>query len=150
MKKNELQNAFNNSNYQRAAELQYSLIPNLEKKITEITEQAKHHELISETVSSDQIAEIVSKWTHIPVTKLQADREKITPPKKDELAKRVIGQDHALKLVSEAIIRQRAGIKDMNKPIGSFMFLGPTGVGKTEVASLAENLFDDESHIVRI
>ena len=151
IKKNELQNTFNNSNYQRAAELQYSLIPELEKKITEMTEQAKNHELISETVSSDQIAEIVSKWTHIPVTKLlQADREKLLHLQ-DEMSKRVIGQDHALKLVSEAIIRQRAGIKDMNRPIGSFMFLGPTGVGKTEVArSLAENLFDDETHIIRL
>ena len=150
-KKNELQNAFNNQNYEHAAQLQYALIPELEKEILAQTELTKAHQLISESVTSDQIAEIVSKWTHIPVTKLlQADRDKLLNLK-NELNKRVIGQDHALKLVSEAIIRQRAGIKDDRKPIGSFLFLGPTGVGKTEVAkALALNLFDDESHIIRL
>ncbi|MFA5720048.1 MAG: AAA family ATPase [Acholeplasmataceae bacterium] len=150
-KKNDLQNAFNNQNYEHAAKLQYQTIPELEKEILKLSEQTKTHTLISESVNSDQIAMIVSKWTHIPVTKLmQADREKLIHLK-DELNKRVIGQDHALKLVSEAIIRQRSGIKDDKKPIGSFLFLGPTGVGKTEVSkALAYNLFDDESHIIRL
>ncbi len=150
-KKQELQNAFNNQNYEAAAKLQYSLIPNLEKEIKALSLELKNHTLISESVTEDQIREIVSKWTHIPITKLmQADRDKLINLQ-DELNKRVIGQDHALKLVSEAIIRQRAGIKDDKKPIGSFLFLGPTGVGKTEVAkALAYNLFDDESQIVRI
>jgi ATP-dependent Clp protease ATP-binding subunit ClpB len=150
-KKQELQNAFNNQNYEVAAKLQYSLIPNLEKEIKTLSLELKNHTLISESVTEDQIREIVSKWTHIPITKLmQADRDKLINLQ-DELNKRVIGQDHALKLVSEAIIRQRAGIKDDKKPIGSFLFLGPTGVGKTEVAkALAYNLFDDESQIVRI
>lgn len=148
--KNQLQNAFNQSDYSKAAELQYSKIPKLEKQIEEKTNNTQER-MISEVVSEDNIAEIISKWTHIPVEKLvQADRDKLLHLK-EQMSLRVIGQDHALKLISDAIIRQRAGIKDANKPIGSFMFLGPTGVGKTEVArSLAENLFDDESHIVRI
>ncbi|MDX9808130.1 MAG: AAA family ATPase [Acholeplasma sp.] len=148
--KNQLQNAFNQSDYSKAAELQYSKIPKLEKQIEEKTNTTQER-MISEVVTEDNIAEIISKWTHIPVEKLvQADRDKLLHLK-EQMSLRVIGQDHALKLISDAIIRQRAGIKDANKPIGSFMFLGPTGVGKTEVArSLAENLFDDESHIVRI
>lgn len=148
--KTQLQNAFNQSDYSKAAELQYSKIPQLEKQIEEKTHNNQQR-MISEVVSEDNIAEIISKWTHIPVEKLvQADRDKLLGLK-EHMALRVIGQDHALKLISDAIIRQRAGIKDAHKPIGSFMFLGPTGVGKTEVArSLAENLFDDESHIVRI
>lgn len=148
--KNQLQNAFNQSDYSKAAELQYSKIPKLEKQIEEKTNNTQER-MISEVVTEDNIAEIISKWTHIPVEKLvQADRDKLLHLK-EQMSLRVIGQDHALKLISDAIIRQRAGIKDANKPIGSFMFLGPTGVGKTEVArSLAENLFDDESHIVRI
>ncbi|MGI6782374.1 MAG: ATP-dependent Clp protease ATP-binding subunit [Acholeplasmataceae bacterium] len=150
-KRNELQNALNNYDYEKAARLQYSVIPNLEKEIKSLTEDTKEHTLISETVTSDQIAVIVSKWTHIPVTKLmQADRDKLINLK-SELQKRVIGQDHALELVSEAIIRQRSGIKNDKKPIGTFLFLGPTGVGKTEVAkALAFNLFDDENQIIRI
>lgn len=148
--KTQLQNAFNQSDYSKAAELQYSKIPQLEKQIEEKTHNNQQR-MISEVVSEDNIAEIISKWTHIPVEKLvQADRDKLLGLK-EHMALRVIGQDYALKLISDAIIRQRAGIKDAHKPIGSFMFLGPTGVGKTEVArSLAENLFDDESHIVRI
>ncbi|NLN50653.1 MAG: AAA domain-containing protein [Acholeplasmataceae bacterium] len=150
-KKVELQNAFNSYDYENAAKLQYSIIPELEAKIVNFTESSKNHKLISETVDEDQIATIVSNWTHIPVGKLlQGDIEKLLQLQ-SEMQKRVIGQDHAIKLVSEAIIRQRAGIKDANKPIGSFMFLGPTGVGKTEVArSLAQSLFDDETHIVRL
>ena len=146
----ELQNAYNNSDYSKAAELQYSQIPKIETEINEI-KSASHHELISETVSEENIAEVVSKWTHIPVSKLmQGDREKLINLDQ-ELKKRVIGQDEAITLVSDAIIRQRAGIKNENRPIGSFMFLGPTGVGKTELAkSLAENLFSNENQIVRI
>ena len=145
-----LQNALNDSNYSVAAELQYSKIPKLEKEIETLT-LPNEHRMLSEVVTDENIAEIVSKWTHIPIEKLvQADRDKLIHLE-DALKERVIGQDHALKLISDAIIRQRAGIKDMNRPIGSFMFLGPTGVGKTEVArALAENLFDDEHHIVRI
>lgn len=149
--KTDLQNAFNKSDYSKAAELQYSKIPELEKAI--ITESEKHqgHQLISEVVTEDIIAEIVSKWTGIPVAKLlQGDKEKLLHLA-DNLKLRVIGQDNAIELISDAIIRQRAGIKDERRPIGSFMFLGPTGVGKTEVAkSLAEQLFASESHIVRI
>ncbi len=149
-KKTELQNAFNNSDYSKAAQLQYSTIPELEKKINTLTDTS-NHKLISETVTENDIADIVSKWTKIPVSKLmEGDREKLMHLA-DELKKRVIGQDNAIKLISDAIIRQRAGIKDEFRPIGSFMFLGPTGVGKTEVAkSLAEQLFATEHQIVRI
>ena len=148
--KNDLQNAFNRSDYSKAAELQYSVIPKLEKEITDLT-HANDHELISETVTEEDIAEVVSKWTHIPVSKLmQGDREKLIGLA-DELKKRVIGQDEAIDLISNAILRQRAGIKNEYRPIGSFMFLGPTGVGKTEVAkALAEQLFSSEHQIIRI
>ncbi len=149
--KNKLQSSYNEGNFEKAAELQYSKIPELEKEINTLTNKNEENKLIRETVTEDLIAEIVSKWTKIPVTKLlSGDREKLKNLE-SLLKKRVIGQDHALKLVSDAIIRQRAGIKDPNRPIGSFMFLGPTGVGKTEVArSLADILFDSESHIIRI
>ena len=148
----DLQNAFNDNNYQKAAELQYSKIPELEKKINEMSEEgSKEGKLLTEVVSEESIAEIVSKWTHIPITKLMSgDKEKLLHLE-ETLKNRVIGQDHAIRLISDAIIRQRAGIKDENRPIGSFMFLGPTGVGKTEVArSLAEALFDSEHQIIRI
>ena len=146
----DLQNALNQSDYSRAAELQYSKIPALEKKINDAA-NPEGHRLISEVVTDAQIAEIVAKWTKIPVTKLlQGDRDKLIHLEA-ELKKRVIGQDDAVKLVADAIIRQRAGIKNEFRPIGSFMFLGPTGVGKTEVAkALAEQLFASESQIVRI
>jgi len=136
-------------NYNKAAELQYSTIPTLEKEINTIKND--EDKILSEVVDEDKVTEVIAKWTNIPVAKLmQGDREKLLGLK-DTLAKRVIGQDEALTLVSEAIIRQRAGIKDQNRPIGSFLCLGPTGVGKTEVArSLAEALFDSESHIIRI
>lgn len=149
--KNQLTTAYNDGNYQLAAELQYSKIPTLEKEIATLSEKDHERKLLTEVVTDESIAEIVSKWTHIPVTKLvSGDIEKLRHLE-DNLKKRVIGQDHALKLISDAIIRQRAGIKDPNKPIGSFLFLGPTGVGKTEVArSLADQLFDDETHMVRI
>ncbi|MDD3712373.1 MAG: AAA family ATPase, partial [Candidatus Izemoplasmatales bacterium] len=146
----QLQNAYNNSDYSKAAELQYAKIPELEKTIAELSDNANHR-LISETVKEENIAEVVSKWTHIPVAKLvQGDRDKLIHLA-EELKKRVIGQDQAIELVSDAIIRQRAGIKNTDRPIGSFMFLGPTGVGKTELAkSLAEQLFANENQIVRI
>lgn len=148
--KNDLQNAFNDSNYSKAAELQYSTIPKLEKEIQTLTNET-NHKLISESVNEEDIAEVVAKWTGIPVTKLmEGDKEKLTHL--DEFLKeRVIGQDEAISLVSDAIIRQRAGIKNEDRPIGSFMFLGPTGVGKTELAkALAEQLFASEKQIVRI
>jgi ATP-dependent Clp protease ATP-binding subunit ClpB len=148
----DLQSAFNDSNYQKAAELQYSKIPALEKEIVDLTAQSQQEgKLLTEVVTEESIAEIVSKWTQIPVTKLMSgDKEKLLHLE-ETLRKRVIGQDHAIRLISDAIIRQRAGIKDENRPIGSFLFLGPTGVGKTEVArSLAEALFDSEHQIVRI
>ena len=146
----ELENCLQQGNYNKAAELQYSTIPSLEKQIKEM-ENSSTEKILSEIVDEDKVAEIIAKWTNIPVSKLmQGDREKLLSLK-ETLQKRVIGQDEALELVSNAIIRQRAGIKDQNKPIGSFMCLGPTGVGKTEVArSLAEALFDSESHIIRI
>lgn len=150
--RNDLQNAFNDNNYQKAAELQYSKIPQLEKEINQMTlENQQDGKLLTEVVSEESIAEIVSKWTQIPVTKLMSgDKEKLLHLE-ETLKNRVIGQDHALRLISDAIIRQRAGIKDENRPIGSFLFLGPTGVGKTEVArSLADALFDSEHQIVRI
>ena len=150
--RNDLQNAFNDSNYQKAAELQYSKIPALEKLIQDLSvETQAEGKLLTEIVTEESIAEIVSKWTQIPVSKLMSgDKEKLLHLE-ETLKKRVIGQDHALRLISDAIIRQRAGIKDENRPIGSFLFLGPTGVGKTEVArSLAEALFDSDHQIVRI
>ena len=148
--KTDLQNAFNDSNYSKAAELQYSAIPKLEQEINDLT-ASENHQLISESVNEEDIAEVVAKWTNIPVTKLmEGDKERLV--NLDQyLKKRVIGQDQAIQLVSDAIIRQRAGIKNMDRPIGSFMFLGPTGVGKTELAkALAEQLFASEKHIVRI
>ena len=150
-KKFELDKAFNDGDYKKASELQYKIIPDLEKNIKNFQEQNKENRMISDTVYESDIANVVSKTTNIPVSKLmQGEREKILNLA-ETLKKRVIGQDNAVNLVSDAIIRQRAGIKDENKPIGSFLFLGPTGVGKTELAkSLAEALFDSESHIIRL
>jgi len=147
----ELDKAFNEGNYKRASELQYSVIPNLQKKIDEYQAKSKDDHLLSESVTEEDIAEVVSKWTNIPISKLmQGEREKILNLS-NVLKQRVIGQDEAVDLISNAIIRQRAGIKDETKPIGSFLFLGPTGVGKTELAkALAEALFDSESHIIRL
>jgi ATP-dependent Clp protease ATP-binding subunit ClpB len=149
--KNELATAYNEGNYSKAAELQYSKIPATEKEITELSQNNNENKLLSETVTDESIAEIVSRWTKIPVTRLvSGDREKLKSLQQN-LSKRVLGQDHALELISDAILRHRAGIKDPKRPIGSFLFLGPTGVGKTEVArSLAENLFDSENHMIRI
>ncbi len=150
-KKFELEKAFNEGNYKLASELQYSTIPTLEKQIEEYKNRKKDNHLLSESVDEEDIAIVVAKWTTIPISKLmQGEKDKILHLK-ETLEKRVIGQDEAVSLVSDAIIRQRAGIKDENRPIGSFLFLGPTGVGKTELAkSLADSLFDSESHIIRI
>ncbi|MDI1336593.1 MAG: ATP-dependent chaperone ClpB [Lacunisphaera sp.] len=136
----------------KIAELKHGRIPQLEKELAKVekTGPAKTT-LIKEEVSAEEIAEIISKWTHIPVTKLmEGDKEKLLRLE-DELHQRVIGQDEGVRLVSEAILRARAGIKDPRRPIGSFLFLGPTGVGKTELAkSLAEQLFDTEANIIRL
>ena len=147
----ELDKAFNEGNYKRASELQYSIIPELQKKIDEYQAKSKDDHLLSESVTEEDIAEVVSKWTNIPISKLmQGEKEKILNLS-NVLKNRVIGQDEAVDLISNAIIRQRAGIKDETKPIGSFLFLGPTGVGKTELAkALAEALFDSETHIIRL
>ncbi len=147
----ELNNAFTSANYERASQIQYKEIPEIEKELSVIEDKEKHDHILSEVVTEEEIAKIVSKQTNIPVSKIsQGDKEKVLHLK-EILEKRVIGQDEAISLVSDAILRQRAGIKDQNKPIGSFLFLGPTGVGKTEVArALAEALFDSETHMVRI
>ena len=140
--------------YEKAARLKYSELPALQKKLDEaeeITEKQNQNMLVRSTVTDEEIAEVVARWTGIPVSKLvEGEREKLLHLE-DILHKRVIGQDEAVRLVSEAIQRSRAGISDPNRPIGSFMFLGPTGVGKTELAkTLAECLFDDEHNLVRI
>ena len=147
----DLNNALSSADYTEAARLQYSVIPDLEKKIADYEESEKEGKMLDEVVSEDTIAEIISKWTHIPLSKLNtSDRDKLLHLQAS-LAKRVIGQDDALSLISNAILRNRAGINDGNRPIGSFLFLGPTGVGKTEVAkALAEQLFDSEAQMVRI
>ncbi len=147
----QLEKAFNEGNYQKASELQYSYIPKLETQIQDYQNISKENHLLSESVTEEDIAEVVAKWTNIPISKLmQGEREKILHLA-ETLKDRVIDQDDAVELISDAIIRQRAGIKDENKPIGSFFFLGPTGVGKTELAkALADALFDSESHIIRI
>ena len=147
----DLEYALSHSEYEKAGELQYKKIPELEKKLKEMDTKTEGGKLLSEVVDEEQIARIISRMTNIPLSKIEkGDREKVLDLKYT-LSKRVIGQDEALSLVSDAILRQRAGIKDSNRPIGSFLFLGPTGVGKTEVArALAEALFDSESHIIRI
>ena len=147
----DLDNAYNNSDYKKASEIKYNIIPSLEKKLNDFEEETKNNNLLNEVVTEEMIAKIISKSTNIPITRImKGEREKVLNLK-ETLQKRVIGQDEALELVSDAIIRQRAGIKDQNRPIGSFLFLGPTGVGKTEVAkSLALALFDSESHIIRL
>ena len=147
----DLEIALSSSQYEKAGELQYKIIPELEKQLKDSQGDDKEERLLSEVVDEEAIAKIVSKLTKIPVSKInKGDKEKVINLKAT-LEKRVIGQDEALTLVSNAIMRQRAGIKDSFRPIGSFLFLGPTGVGKTEVAkSLAEALFDSESHIIRI
>ena len=145
----ELNDAIANSDWEKASKLQNESIPNLEKLINE--PQSQDESMLSDVVDEEKIAEVVAKWTHIEVNKLlSTEREKLLKLD-DILAKRVMGQDEALDLVTNAILRNKAQIGDTNRPIGSFLFLGPTGVGKTEVAkALAEQLFDDENKIVRI
>lgn len=142
--------AQNEARYEEAAKLQYETIPNLNKKL-EALQVLEHEKMIQEVVDEESIAKVVSKWTHIEVNKLMStEREKLLKLE-SILAERVMGQAEALNLVTDAILRNKAQISDINRPIGSFLFLGPTGVGKTEVAkALAEQLFDDESKIVRI
>ena len=138
--------------YAKAAQLKYSRLPELQKKLDEASgESKKKHTLLRDTVTEEEIARVVSRWTGIPLSKLmEGEKEKILHLD-DILHRRVIGQDEAVTKVTEAIIRSRAGISDPNRPIGSFLFLGPTGVGKTELAkALAESLFDDEHNLVRI
>ncbi len=150
--RNQLATYFQEGDYEKASRLQYQTIPELEKRIKAITDQSQNGEkLVDEIVDADTIAKIVAKMTGIPVARIQkGDREKVLDLPQT-LARRVIGQDEAIRLVSNAILRQRAGIQSPNRPIGSFLFLGPTGVGKTEVAkALAEALFDNENNIIRI
>ncbi len=146
----ELEQAENSYNLETAARLRHGVLPTLNKELEELR-SATNQQILSDEVTEEDIAAVLSKLTHVPFSKLVGgEREKLLNLE-ENLKRRVKGQDSALKLVSEAIIRARAGIKDPNRPIGSFMFLGPTGVGKTEVArSLAEELFDDERHMVRI
>ena len=151
--KDEIQMAQRKYDLNKAAELQYGKLPQLTKELEELEENVSDQDrrLIRETVTEEEIAKIISKWTGIPVAKLNETERNKTLHLADELHKRVIGQDNAVELVSDAIIRSKAGIKDPTKPIGSFLFLGPTGVGKTELAkTLAEALFDNENNIVRI
>ncbi len=149
----EIQIAQQNYDLNKAAELQYGRLPELKKQLEHEEEivKSKDMSLVHENVSEDEIAKIISRWTGIPVAKLTESERNKTLHLDDELHKRVIGQDEGVTKVTEAIIRSKAGIKDPEKPIGSFMFLGPTGVGKTELAkALAASLFDDESNMVRI
>ena len=146
-----LEQAENNYDLETAARLRHGVIPNLEHELLELQEQQKKSEILSDTVTEESIASIISKWTNIPVQKLVSGEKEKLINLESRMKERVKGQDEALKLVSDAIIRARAGIKDPKRPIGSFIFLGPTGVGKTEVArTLAYELFDDERHMVRI
>ena len=146
----DLERAEDNYDLETAARLRHGVIPTLEKELEELRQKADS-KVLSDTVDDESIAAIISKWTNIPISKLVGSEKDKLLHLEDNMKKRVKGQDEALKLVSEAIIRARAGIKDPNRPIGSFIFLGPTGVGKTEVArTLAYELFDDEKHMIRI
>ena len=149
----QIQIAQQNYDLEKAAELQYGKLPELKKKLEEEEEKVKNqkHELVHESVTEEEISKIVSRWTGIPITKLTESERNKTLHLDEVLHQRVIGQEEGVTKVSEAILRSKAGIKDPDKPIGSFMFLGPTGVGKTELAkSLAAALFDDEQNMVRI
>ena len=150
---NEIQIAQRNYDLNKAAELQYGKLPELQRQLEEAEESAKKREfsMVHESVTDDEIATIISRWTGIPVAKLTESERNKTLNLDKELHKRVVGQDEGVEKVTEAIIRSKAGIKDPTKPIGSFMFLGPTGVGKTELAkALAASLFDNEQNMVRI
>ncbi len=149
----QIQDAQQKYDLNKAAELQYGKLPQLEKELREEEERVKNQDLslVHESVTEDEIARIISRWTGIPVAKLTESERNKTLHLDEQLHKRVVGQDEGVEKVTEAIIRSKAGIKDPTKPIGSFLFLGPTGVGKTELAkALAENLFDDENNMVRI
>ena len=148
----EIENAKRHGDFGKAAELQYGKLPQLQQALENLKgKEEKGNTLLRDEVTAEEIAKIVAKWTSIPVTKLMESEKMKVLHLGDELHKRVIGQDEAVKKVSEAILRSRAGISDENRPIGSFMFIGPTGVGKTELAkTLAQYLFDDEKNIVRI
>lgn len=148
----DLEQAQNDARYEDAARLRYGTIPELEARIAASqADEAGEDALIQETVNEEMIAKIISRWTGVEVSRLEKSERKKLLDLKSEMEKRVVGQDHAIDLVVDAILRSKAQIQDENRPIGSFMFLGPTGVGKTEVAKcLAEQLFDDERHIVRI
>ena len=150
---NEIQKAQRSYDLEKAAELQYGRLPQLQKQLEEEEQRIKEKDLslVHESVTDEEIARIISRWTGIPVAKLNESERSKTLHLDQELHKRVIGQEEGVTKVTEAIIRSKAGIKDPTKPIGSFLFLGPTGVGKTELAkALAESLFDDESSMVRI
>lgn len=150
---NQIQIAQRNYDLEKAAQLQYGELPNLEKQLEEEEERVKNkkNELVHENVSEEEIARIISRWTGIPITKLTESERDKTLHLGEELHKRVIGQEDGVEKVADAILRSKAGIKDPTKPIGSFLFLGPTGVGKTELAkALAESLFDNEQAMVRI
>ena len=152
--KNEMEKAEREYNLGKASELKYGKLPELQKQMEEqekFMDAHKDSQLLKEEVGEEDIAGVVSRWTGIPVSKMMTgEREKLLHLD-DTLHQRVVGQDEAVRVVSDAIIRARAGIKDPNRPIGSFIFLGPTGVGKTELAkTLAEALFDDERNIIRI
>ena len=149
----DIEKAKHSYDLEKAAELQYGKLPQLQKQLEDEEAKVKDEDLslVHESVNDEEIGRIVSRWTGIPVAKLNESERSKTLHLGDELHKRVIGQDEAVELVTEAIIRSKAGIKDPTKPLGSFLFLGPTGVGKTELAkALAENLFDDENNMVRI
>ena len=149
----EIQSAQQAYDLNKAAELQYGRLPELQRQLAEEEKKIKDEDLnfVHESVTEDEIARVISKWTGIPVSKLNESEREKTLHLDDTLHKRVIGQDEAVEKVTEAIIRSKAGIKDPSKPIGSFLFLGPTGVGKTELAkTLAEALFDDENAMIRI
>ncbi len=150
----ELEAAQRNYEYNKVAEIQYSKIPALEEKLKNVELEVKENyegALLKEEVTEEEVSQILSKWTRIPVSNiLEGEREKLLRLE-EEMSKRVIGQDEAIESVTNAILRARAGLKDINRPIGSFIFLGPTGVGKTELAkTLARNLFDSEENIIRI
>ena len=150
---NEIQIASRDGNYEKAAELSYGKLPALKKELetAEAEVEKKDLSLVHEAVTDEEITKIISRWTHIPLSKLTESERNKTLHLDDELHKTVVGQDEAVNKVTEAIIRSRAGIKDPSRPIGSFLFLGPTGVGKTELSkALAGALFDDESNMVRI
>ena len=146
----DLQREMRDGNYEKAGQIQYSLIPDLEQRL-ETAEEAQQHRVVQEAVTAENVASVVSRWTGVPVDRmLEGERDKLLHME-DNLRTRVVGQDEALVAVSDAVRRARAGLQDANRPIGSFLFLGPTGVGKTELCkALAEFLFDDETALIRV